>query len=91
MEKLIELANASVKVTVFGPGTLYDTKWHVHLEKKDDGVELKVQSVDNDPLIAAEDAYERWVKTTRGIPTHNLNQITYEPPKPADLDDEIPF
>lgn len=80
MEKLIELSNAGIKIVIFSPKALYDGNWHIQAEKKDDGVELKIETKARDLVEAIDDLYERWeMNTRRGIPTHSLLQIEHIP------------
>jgi hypothetical protein len=98
MDKLIELANAGLEISIFGPYT-YRDNWVVNGEKKSDGIELKIKAESPDLYSAINDLYERWVKaTSKGIPNLGLNQIEHiVPPAPQysspafDIDNEIPF
>lgn len=93
MEKLIELANAGVAVTLYGPKSLgsYQDDWHVVARKSAEGVELHI-TVDHPSLTyAITDLYNKWLSATgRGLPDHSLKQIEYVPTSVA-IDDEIPF
>lgn len=91
MEKLIEMANAGVSITIYG-GPYWGNRWDVQAKKEDDGIKLEVSSESKDLSEAINDTYEKWVSvTSRGAKHLGLNQIEHKPMTPPDLDDEIPF
>lgn len=97
MEKLIELANAGVEISMFGPYS-YREGWKLTATKSDDGSELKVSAESIDLYAAINDLYERWVRaTSKGLPNLGLRQIEHIVPPKEDLAsrpsiyDEIPF
>ena len=67
-------------------------KWQCNIERKADGVELKISAQDEDPNEAVQQAIKKFERaTTRGIP-ELTNALTYQPDtKSAPLNDEIPF
>jgi short-subunit dehydrogenase len=78
MEKLIELANAGVEVTIYGP-YLFRKEWRVTATKSDtEGTELKIVTEHEVLLRAIEDAYDKWIRsTTNGLPNLSLRQIEH--------------
>jgi hypothetical protein len=91
MNKLIEMANAGVNISIYG-GPYWGDRWHVAAKKEDDGIKLEVEAKHRDLQTAVDDCYEKWTSvTSRGARHLGLNQIDYVPPTPINLDDEIPF
>lgn len=91
MEKLLELANAGVKITLWGPKALsgYHNEWSLVLEASHESVALRVQKGGTDLEATITDAYDAWNSATgRGLPQLGLKVLTYEAPA---ADDEIPF
>lgn len=91
MEKLIEMMNAGVSISVFG-GMEFSYKkdqWTVNAKRNSDGVNLEIRTAGTDLQTCIDDLYEKWLSATgRGLPSHSLKQIEYTP---LALDDEIPF
>jgi hypothetical protein len=91
MEKLIEMMNSGVNVSVWG-NEIYKNQWHICAKKELDGVAFAVTVTNPHLEYAIEEVYSKWIGGTRGLPAHSLNQIDYIPPAaPIDLNDEIPF
>lgn len=92
MNKLIEMANAGVSITIYG-GPYWGDKWDVQAKKEDDGIKLEISSMSKDLETAINDTYEKWVSvTSKGARHLGLNQIEHAPPRePVDLNDEIHF
>ena len=97
MEILIELANAGVEITVYGPYS-YNENWRITAMKASEGTEIKVQASHTNLSTAIHDVYKRYVHATSyGVPELTLRQIEHIVPpapeymSPPSLNDEIPF
>ncbi len=87
MNKLEELKQLGVSVSTFG-NTIWKGKWHITLEGKIDGVELKITATEHDLQVAVDAAYEKFMAYA---PKSMKTPVLEVQQKPALLSDDIPF
>lgn len=93
MDKLLEMTNAGIKLTIYNPVWHYNYEgWEIKACKSDDGANLELVVQHRDLQSAIDDIYERWIVATRGLPSMSLKQIEHVVPSTATaFDNEIPF
>lgn len=100
---LNQLVAVGVNVVIWGPHLDYGkARWQVILNKTaSDGTVLEIKGCSIDLEAAAQEAYDKWNRTTVNLPELSLKQIEYERPPidegpgeqitPRDPDNEILF
>lgn len=79
MEKLNELINAGVAVSINRFPQYGSKTWGIECSKKNSGTDLTLRAEDEDLLAAIDSVYAKWVLATEKIPSHSLRQIEYKP------------
>lgn len=89
MNKLEELKQLGVNVGCWG-NTIWKGKWHITLEGKIDGVELKITATEHDLQVAVDIAYDKFMAyAPKAMKTPVLEASP--PPQRLTASDDIPF
>lgn len=86
MEALERLAEDKVQIHCMK--LIFTSHWSVMLEKKVDGVELKISAQADTLSDAIDDALNKWNRITGGVNEFKGQLITHTP---VDFNDEVPF
>ena len=89
MNKLEELKQLGLSVAVWG-NEIWKGKWHIVIQGKIDGVELKVTATEIDLQVAVDIAYDKFMAyAPKAMRTPVLE--TSSPPQRLTASDDIPF